>query len=40
MAGATSLGEIAIALNFRVIPTARVEQWSVIQVQRVEGRAV
>lgn len=38
-AGATSLREIAAALNARSIPTARGGSWSAVQVQRVLARA-
>jgi DNA invertase Pin-like site-specific DNA recombinase len=38
-AGATSLREIAAALNTRGIPTARGGQWSAVQVSRVLARA-
>lgn len=37
-AGATSLREIAAALNARGIPTARGGEWSAVQVSRVLGR--
>jgi DNA invertase Pin-like site-specific DNA recombinase len=37
--GATSLRQIASALNERKIPTARGGEWSAVQVQRLIGRA-
>jgi len=37
-AGATSLRQIATALNDRGIPTARGEQWTAMQVRRVLDR--
>lgn len=39
-AGAVTLLAVADALNARGIPTARGGQWSPVQVQRVEARAI
>jgi len=37
--GATSLRQIAAALNYKRIPTARGGEWSAVQVQRLLARA-